>query len=102
MTKTLYLESQINSVEMMLINTQMTPDGPVNAGFALVNLVFNRSSDFLVGMSESDVPLEKANRDKLSAQIDVSTQRIVGVYGFKEKKQGGLRALNFIVADILP
>ena len=99
-TKTVYMESAVNSVELLFINTQMKPDGPVNAGFALVNFGVNRSSNFRVGMADSEVPLEKAKRDKLTSQIN-ETQRIIGVTGYKEKQQGGLRAINFIVADIM-
>lgn len=49
-----------------MINTQLSPDGPINAGFALVNFGVNRSSDFRVGPSNSEVPEDKARRDKFA------------------------------------
>jgi len=67
LTKTVYMESSINSVQLLFINTQLKPDGPLNAGFALVNFGVNRSSNFMIGMEDSEVPLEKAKRDKLTS-----------------------------------
>ena len=69
-TKTVFLESAISSVELMSINTQLSSDGPVNAGFALVNFGVNRSTDFRVGPSDSEVPEASAKRDKFALQID--------------------------------
>lgn len=40
-SKTFYMEKPVKTVDFLLINTQMTETGPINAGFALVYFGFN-------------------------------------------------------------
>jgi hypothetical protein len=86
----------IQSVQTLLVNTQLAADLPSNSGWYAVNFGFNNSTR--AGPPDSKYAQNYATRDQLW-QVVNPNQRVVGVYGWTRLSDGGLRAIGLLVAD---
>jgi len=88
---------QIETIERLMVNTQVTPDLERHSGWYLVNFGFNGLQRLRSGFEDSKYAAEKALRDPMTDIIE-EDYRIVGVYGYIRISTGTLRSCNFIVA----
>jgi hypothetical protein len=79
-----------------MVNTQLSPEGPANSGWYVVNLSINNQT---IGKADTKYPADKALRNPMSDKL-LSTQRVVGVHGYTRLSNNELRSVGLVVAHI--
>ena len=81
----------------LMVNTQLTPDGPINSGWYIVNWGVNGGQT--LGSIDSRYPKDIALRNFREDHL-TEEQRVVGVYGHTRLANGELRSIGLIIAHI--
>jgi len=66
---TVTVNQPVTSFQHLMVNTQLTADGPANSGWYVVNLKFNNDPILSAGPSDSKYPSDYARRDLMDQKI---------------------------------